>query len=133
MKVHIPVRGVDCLDFSCSMVRGGTSVAEEHQSSSAFFIYLFMKITYIILRNRHILSVVALCLSFTFSQAQTYSTQLYQKAQGGDAVAQFVLGYCYHDGTGVTQDKSQAVYWYRKASDQGLAKAKKMLELLGEK
>ena len=76
------------------MVRGGTSVAEKRQSSSAFFIYLFMKITYIILRNRHILSVVALCLSFTFSQAQTYSTQLYQKAQGGDAVAQFVLGYC---------------------------------------
>ena len=47
----------------------------------------------------------------------------YDKAQQGDAEAQFYLGVCYYNGEGVNQDYSQAVYWWRKAAEQGLAEA----------
>jgi hypothetical protein len=38
--------------------------------------------------------------------------------------AQFSLGACYEDGTGVPQDDAEAVRWYRLAADQGHAKAR---------
>jgi TPR repeat protein len=37
--------------------------------------------------------------------------------------AQYSLGFCYANGTGVEQDVEQAVKWYRKAADQGNADA----------
>ena len=41
------------------------------------------------------------------------------KAAGqGNAMAQNNLGVMYANGTGVTKDDKQAVYWYRKAADQ---------------
>ena len=45
------------------------------------------------------------------------------RANAGNADAQSVLGYAYHDGQGVPQDDAQAVAWYRKAADQGVASA----------
>ena len=36
---------------------------------------------------------------------------------------QFELGWCYENGCGVDKDEKQAVYWYRKATEQGDADA----------
>lgn len=46
-----------------------------------------------------------------------------QKAEGGEAQAQYRLGRCYDTGFAVAQDKSAAVKWYHKAAEQGLADA----------
>ena len=40
----------------------------------------------------------------------------------GMRYAQYNLGWMYDEGQGVAQDDKQAVYWYRKAADQGNAK-----------
>ena len=44
-------------------------------------------------------------------------------ANQGDASAQFYLGAMYDTGQGVPQDYPEAVKWYRKAAEQGDAKA----------
>jgi len=41
----------------------------------------------------------------------------------GDAVAQYNLGVMYAHGEGVSEDDAQAVHWYRKAAEQGVARA----------
>ena len=43
----------------------------------------------------------------------------YKSAHLGYSNAQNYLGYCYHNGYGVTQDYTEAVKWYRKAAEQG--------------
>lgn len=48
---------------------------------------------------------------------------LQQKAEQGDAEAQFNLGVMYTNGSGVWQDYAQAAAWFRKAADQGDAMA----------
>lgn len=50
------------------------------------------------------------------------------KAEQGDAEAQFALGeYYYHAAEDGAQDYEQAVYWYRKAAEQGHASAQARL------
>ena len=44
-------------------------------------------------------------------------------AEQGDAKAQCMLGVCYDNGQGVSQDYAEAVKWYRKAAEQGDAMA----------
>jgi uncharacterized protein len=46
-----------------------------------------------------------------------------EKAEQGDATAQFNLGWCYAHGDEVLQDYAQAATWYRKAAEQGHAAA----------
>jgi TonB family protein len=48
---------------------------------------------------------------------------LRQKAQHGEATAQFKLGLAYATGQGVPQDYAQALAWYRDAANQGDANA----------
>jgi hypothetical protein len=49
--------------------------------------------------------------------------QLFKKAaELGHYKAQFMLGWMYYYGRGVTRDTKQSVYWYQKAADQGDAK-----------
>ena len=48
---------------------------------------------------------------------------LLQKAQSGDAESQKNLGDCYFNGDGVEQSFEEAVKWYEKAAEQGLAEA----------
>lgn len=55
-----------------------------------------------------------------FSQ---YSEALVQKAQNGDAEAQYSLGNCYFYGFGVAKDQREAVKWLRKAAEQGFTAA----------
>ncbi len=44
-------------------------------------------------------------------------------AEQGNAAAQHNLGVCYKNGYGVAKDDTQAVYWYRKSAEQGVAEA----------
>jgi TPR repeat protein len=53
---------------------------------------------------------------------------LYQQAaEQGLASAQYNLGVMYHTGHGVAKDISTAIYWYRKAADQGSKGAIKVM------
>ncbi|WP_299071456.1 tetratricopeptide repeat protein [uncultured Paraglaciecola sp.] len=51
-----------------------------------------------------------------------------QAVQKGYADAQNNLGYMYQNGKGVAQDDKQAVFWYRKAVEQGYKRAKEKLK-----
>jgi TPR repeat protein len=50
-----------------------------------------------------------------------------QKAEQGDADAQYNLGCCYAKGEGVPQNYKEAVKWYRLAAEQGYAYAQALL------
>jgi TPR repeat protein len=54
--------------------------------------------------------------------AETFDETL-EKAQRGDAEAQYNLGWNYGIGIGVPEDDAEALKWYRLAADQGHAKA----------
>lgn len=54
-----------------------------------------------------------------------------QKAEGGEAQAQYRLGRCYDTGFAMAEDKAAAVRWYRKAAEQGHVMAKRALGELG--
>ena len=56
--------------------------------------------------------------------------ELKQKAEQGDADAQFNLGTMYENGQGVPQDYAEAVRWYRMAADQGDAYAQYKLGVM---
>ena len=58
----------------------------------------------------------------TLNAARAIQTKL-KAAEQGDARAQFNLGVCYENGTGVDKDASEAVKWYRKAAEQGHTRA----------
>jgi uncharacterized protein len=61
-----------------------------------------------------------ICLSF-LSYGRDLST-LRQKAEQGDAEAQFGMGIAYerdNDGDGVPQDYKEGMKWYRRAAEQG--------------
>jgi TPR repeat protein len=55
------------------------------------------------------------------------SSELLERAQSGDANAQFELGRAFEDGKGFPQDDDLAVEWFRKAAEQGNAKAQSSL------
>jgi TPR repeat protein len=50
-----------------------------------------------------------------------------EKAEQGDAEAQYNLGLMYDKGQGVVQDYKKAVKWYRKSAEQGYAMAQSNL------
>ena len=49
--------------------------------------------------------------------------ELEDAANDGFARAQFNLGMCYEQGKWVEQDLPKAIHWYKKAAEQGQAKA----------
>jgi len=55
-------------------------------------------------------------------QAQTIDA-LRERAEQGDATAQYFLGDAYDFGKGVPEDDAEAVRWYRLAAEQGSARA----------
>jgi len=55
-----------------------------------------------------------------------------QRAEQGDADAQFDLGCDYYFGLGVTEDREEALKWWRKAAKQGHTDAQEKLKLIGE-
>jgi TPR repeat protein len=54
-------------------------------------------------------------------------------ADRGHANAQYNLGVCYANGTGVTKDEREAIHWYRLAADQGSEDARRAIEKIGRK
>jgi TPR repeat protein len=72
--------------------------------------------------------LVLLCWanSFKNNYAEVYK---YAKisADKGFAPGQNILGGCYSNGTGVTEDKTESVKWYIKAAEQGYADAQTQL------
>ena len=76
------------------------------------------------------LSIVALCVllvSLTCEAAEKpesqWVTTLREKAEKGDARAQFTLGQTCAIGIGIPKNDTEAVKWYRKAADQGVSQA----------
>ena len=55
---------------------------------------------------------------------------LKKKAAAGDATAQNNLAFMYDNGTGVPEDKAEAVKWYRLAAAQGVARAQMNLGVM---
>jgi len=55
-----------------------------------------------------------------------------EKANDGDADAQYRLGFMYQTGRGVPEDDAEAIWWYRLAADQGHASAQYLLGLAHE-
>src|SRR5437588_2119710 len=57
-------------------------------------------------------------------------SSLQQRAESGDAQAQFELGRAYEDGKNVAQDDAKAVEWFRKSADQGNVLAENSLGVM---
>jgi TPR repeat protein len=77
--------------------------------------------------------LVAVVLVFpTASPAQEPPAleHLIQRADKGDAAAQFALGGRYFVGQGVSQDSTDAVKWFRLAAEQGDAAAQQRLSVM---
>src|ERR1041384_6258986 len=82
-------------------------------------------------RKSSIVAISILCFIATpcFSQKETAPASarlktLLQRAEQGDAHAQFELGFCYQYGIEGQKDLAEALRWYRKATDQGDADAR---------
>ena len=54
-------------------------------------------------------------------------------AEQGDADAQYILGFMYHEGKGVIQDNVYAHIWWNIAASQGVKNATKKRDILAKK
>lgn len=70
-----------------------------------------------------LLFLPALLLAFQLLAADPDLATLRQSAAQGDAWAQLNLGAAYDNGMGVERNVEQALHWYQKAAEQGLAEA----------
>ena len=59
--------------------------------------------------------LIVICFAVA-AQAQDYDA-VKRVAETGNAEAQYKLGYMYHSGTGVAQNYTEAVKWYRIAAE----------------
>ena len=50
-----------------------------------------------------------------------------ENAKNGDAISQYLLGFCYYYGKGSEIDKNKAHYWFMQSATQGIAEANYML------
>ena len=57
-------------------------------------------------------------------------TEIHRLAEGGDAIAQHYLGYCYTEGLRVPQDPAEGASWYRRALQAGYLPSANNLGLL---
>jgi TPR repeat protein len=62
--------------------------------------------------------------------SSTEISGLRQKAEAGDAPAEFALGQAYDYGNGIAQNDNSACSWYRKAAEQNYAPAENALGLM---
>ena len=61
------------------------------------------------------------------SKAKEWTEFLREKAEAGDAAAQYSLAEMYWDGDGVPDDHVEAARWYREAAEQGYVEAQRMV------
>ena len=66
-----------------------------------------------------------LCVASVSASAQMARNPLLIKAENGNAISQFNLGYCFDKGScsGIPQNKEEAIKWYTKSAEQGFEKA----------
>ena len=76
-----------------------------------------------------LLTVVVVICGAVLAGTDTFEETL-EKAQKGDAQAQFDIGNMYYEGEGVSQDYSEAFKWCSKAAKQGHAKAQNYVGLM---
>ena len=69
---------------------------------------------------KNILYIIILSFLFSFS---VFAEDTKERAEQGDAAAQFNLALMYDSGQGVTQDYKKALKWYRLAAEQGYLSA----------
>lgn len=69
-------------------------------------------------------------LQVRVGEAESSTRELREKAEAGDASAQFRLGGLYAKGGVVPKDDAEAVKWYRKAAEQGHAGGQSMLGVM---
>ena len=78
--------------------------------------------------NKWLILILCLSCSMLSGCGPKYKSEAENKyraaAERGDAEAQFNLGACYNDGSGVEKDLRKAALWYGKAVEQGHEKAK---------
>ena len=77
--------------------------------------------------KRIFLVFACILLAALLAAEVTYIDSLRQRADAGDAEAQYNLGVCYNYGALVVQDYKVAVSWYRLAAGQGYASAQNSL------
>ena len=63
-------------------------------------------------------------------KTESYSMDLVQRAEGGDAQAQYNLGMCFFNGDGTKINDIEAIKWLTKAGDGGLPRAQCELGLI---
>lgn len=87
-----------------------------------------------LVRNGKSPTVSPIVLSLSTADSVKLTTPLgaivLEKANAGDANAQFKLGFMYANGQNVSKDDIEAVRWYRRAVDQGLVDAKNNLKFM---
>ena len=66
-------------------------------------------------------------------QHSTSFNEVLEKAEKGDAMAEFTVGFMYAKGEGVAIDKKKAVEWCARSADQGYAEAQYNLGILYSK
>lgn len=74
-----------------------------------------------------ICTVMAGCAQNSISALNDKINDIKKAAAQGDARAQTNIGAMYENGRGVPQDEEQAIYWYRKAVEQGDGRAQRYL------
>jgi len=79
--------------------------------------------------NKTLIVFLTCALSPLLAFADENLDALKTKAEKGDAEAQVNLAGCYAKGIGVVKDQTKAVEWFKKAADQGNAKAQASLGL----
>ena len=56
--------------------------------------------------------------------------KVYQEAVKGDKEYQYSLALCYKYGYGVKEDKDKALFWFKKAADQGHKQAERVYKFM---
>jgi TPR repeat protein len=77
----------------------------------------------VVLIKRFALLAVLLGVVISLQAAEPDIQAVRKLAEKGDAWSQLNLGAAYDNGLGVKRDVEQALYWYQKAAEQGLAQA----------
>jgi len=84
------------------------------------------------MKSRHFLLSILLMFSLSGCSNDSEFDETLEKAQRGDAEAQYNLGEIYDKGKGVPEDDTEALKWYRLAAEQGDAGAQYKLGVMYE-
>ncbi len=80
--------------------------------------------------NKKLLLLLVAVLFPLMCCAQESFEDVKKMAEAGNAEAQYVLGICYVRGAGVEENERQAIFWLKKAAEQGYEDAHGLLERL---